>query len=229
MPRPTLEIPRIKNGNGRYGVKELVAILTLFALVGGAVAWAYSLAQNAPATALKYHRERSLKTAHSEAVSRYELTAKFTKVDSRLERIEEANIIIAVDTSGSITQPDYNVFMSECIAIMKSLDYVQATLLFWHTSVYKEIEITSKTYNQIKNIPDMEGGGTMINLVAAEDEEATIPYLSAAAAVEAFSHASAEEFAALNIQVHTLRTTSRPDSIRKALLPLLSLETVRRD
>ena len=89
MPRPTLEIPRIKNGNGRYGVKELVAILTLFALVGGAVAWAYSLAQNAPATALKYHRERSLKTAHSEAVSRYELTAKFTKVDSRLERIED--------------------------------------------------------------------------------------------------------------------------------------------
>jgi len=73
------------------------------------------------------------------------------------------------------------------------------------------------------------GGGTMINLISAGGEELTTPYLSAAAAVEAFSRAAAEEFGAFNIIVHSLCTTSRPESIRKALMPLLSLETVRRD
>jgi predicted metal-dependent peptidase len=64
---------------------------------------------------------------------------KSVKVKSDLEAV------IAIDTSGSMTGPVLTQFVSEILAIMKSVKNAKLTILFWHTEVYKQVDIdTSK-------------------------------------------------------------------------------------
>jgi predicted metal-dependent peptidase len=60
---------------------------------------------------------------------------KSTTVESDIEAV------IAIDTSGSMTGPVLNQFITEIIAIMNSFLNAKLTLLFWHTSVYKRVDI----------------------------------------------------------------------------------------
>lgn len=92
----------------------------------------------------------------------------------------------------------------------------------WRRALDLNLSAVFLSMQSVARVMREHGGGIMINLVAAEGEESTALYQSAAAGVVALSSAAAKEFGALNIQVHSLRTASSPESIRKALLPLLS-------
>lgn len=77
---------------------------------------------------------------------------------------QDLDIVIAIDTSGSISPNIMNVFVNELLNILKSFKYVKMSLLLWHTAVYKEVELDSKrkSFEQIKqellNLPYKEGG-----------------------------------------------------------------------
>ena len=109
----------------------------------------------------------------------------------------------------------------------------QATLLEmdewdWRRALDLNLSSVFLSMQSVGRVMRELGGGLMVNLVAAESEQAAAPYLSAAAGVEALANAAAKEFAAYNIQVYALRTASGREAIRKALLPLLHSEPVER-
>lgn len=60
---------------------------------------------------------------------------KNTTIESDIEAT------IAIDTSGSMTGPILNQFITEIITIMRSFLNAKLTLLFWHTDVYKQVNI----------------------------------------------------------------------------------------
>jgi len=80
---------------------------------------------------------------------------------------QDLDIVIAIDTSGSISGPIMNVFVNELLNILKSFKHVKMSLLLWHTSVYKEVDLDTKrkSFDQIKqelmNLPYKQGGTTI--------------------------------------------------------------------
>jgi predicted metal-dependent peptidase len=89
---------------------------------------------------------------------------KNTTIESDIEAV------IAVDTSGSMTGPVLNQFITEIVTIMKSFLNAKLTILFWHTSVYKRVDIDTseqdvKTAAQILVGVGALSGGTKISSI----------------------------------------------------------------
>ena len=54
---------------------------------------------------------------------------------------ESINVLAAIDVSGSISDKDYNKFMSELMGIVKGFDQLSLRVIFWATSVDPEDDI----------------------------------------------------------------------------------------
>jgi hypothetical protein len=89
---------------------------------------------------------------------------KSTTIESDIEAV------IAVDTSGSMTGPVLKQFITEIVTIMKSFLNAKLTILFWHTSVYKQVNIDTSTQDvesaaQILVGVGAQEGGTEISCI----------------------------------------------------------------
>lgn len=67
---------------------------------------------------------------------------------------DKLDIVVAVDTSGSVTKPILDTFMNEIISILKKFKSIKFKLLFFTSSVYCEVDInTTKTPS--KKVPQL--------------------------------------------------------------------------
>lgn len=87
----------------------------------------------------------------------------------RLEQ-EDIDLVIAIDTSGSISEDIMKVFLTELMSIIRTFKNVKINLLLWHTSVYKEVDIDTRKkkiddiQKELLNLP-YQGGGTEISSI----------------------------------------------------------------
>jgi len=87
----------------------------------------------------------------------------------RMEQ-EDIDLVIAIDTSGSISEDIIKVFVSELLSIIRTFKKVKINLLLWHTNVYHETDIDTrkKGFEDIKkellSMP-WQGGGTEISSI----------------------------------------------------------------
>ena len=87
----------------------------------------------------------------------------------RLEQ-EDIDLVIAIDTSGSISEDIMKVFLTELMGIIRTFKNVKINLLLWHTSVYKEVDIDTRKkkiddiQKELLNLP-YQGGGTEISSI----------------------------------------------------------------
>lgn len=89
----------------------------------------------------------------------------------RVERTKEkVQLVVGIDTSGSIDTEVINVFATELLNIIRSFSEVTLHVLMWDTNVYKHVELDSKKQNlealkgEIKKLP-YSGGGTTISCI----------------------------------------------------------------
>jgi len=79
--------------------------------------------------------------------------------------------IVALDTSGSISENVIALFISELLSIVKAYPKVKMKIILWHTSVYGDIDIDStkaspqQILQAMQSLP-YEGGGTTLSSVA---------------------------------------------------------------
>jgi len=73
---------------------------------------------------------------------------------------EKLEIIVDLDTSGSISQKQLTRFLSEIVGILRQFDNVEMTLLSSDTEVYNSKTIRNPTLNDIKKYKVKGGGGT---------------------------------------------------------------------
>jgi len=80
---------------------------------------------------------------------------------------ENLEVVVGVDTSGSVSSREYKEFMSEVVAIAKSFLNVKMTLITWDTRIQEPIVIAN---GNIKRIMEAKygGGGTDINCLFEE-------------------------------------------------------------
>lgn len=83
---------------------------------------------------------------------------------------QDIDLVIAIDTSGSISEDIMKVFITELMSIIKSFKKVRINLLLWHTVVYKEVDIDTRKkkiddiQKELLNLP-YQGGGTEISSI----------------------------------------------------------------
>lgn len=70
------------------------------------------------------------------------------------------DVCVAIDTSGSITENDLKIFLSEVKGIMESYDEYRINVITWDTSVYNPQEFTSDNMTDIMEYQPGGGGGT---------------------------------------------------------------------
>jgi len=80
--------------------------------------------------------------------------------------------VIAVDTSGSMTGPVLKQFITEIVAILDTFQKAKLTILFWHTSVYKRVDIDTSEHDvqsaaEILAGTHAESGGTELGSIDA--------------------------------------------------------------
>ena len=73
---------------------------------------------------------------------------------------EQIDVVIGIDTSGSITDKDLKVFLSEIKGIMEAYDEYKITVMGWDTEVHNVGEFTSDSIEDIANFEPGGGGGT---------------------------------------------------------------------
>jgi predicted metal-dependent peptidase len=78
--------------------------------------------------------------------------------------------VIAIDTSGSMTQPVLTTFVSEIVGIVRSVKNAKLTILLWHDEVYRQFEIdSSKTDSgmipSVINAANPQSGGTKLSCI----------------------------------------------------------------
>ncbi len=89
----------------------------------------------------------------------------------RKER-KSLDVVVAIDTSGSISDRIIGLFVSEIFNISKAFPKVQMKIILWHTTAYADIDIDTKkvspaqVLNMLNNLP-YEGGGTELTSVKA--------------------------------------------------------------
>jgi len=82
------------------------------------------------------------------------------------ERVEE--LVIAIDTSGSIQQRQLTMFLSEVKSVCETVRPQRVRLLYWDTQVSgDEIYTTEKLDTLVKSTKPSGGGGTDIDCVPA--------------------------------------------------------------
>ena len=72
---------------------------------------------------------------------------------------EELEVVVAIDTSGSVTQDVFRTFMSEIVSIVQKFDKMKLKVLLFHTKVYSEIDIdtTGQSYKFTEEKPPVSG------------------------------------------------------------------------
>jgi predicted metal-dependent peptidase len=73
---------------------------------------------------------------------------------------EQIDVVIGIDTSGSITDNDLKVFLSEIQGIMESYDEYKITVMGWDTEVHNVATFTSDNLEDIASFEPGGGGGT---------------------------------------------------------------------
>ena len=73
---------------------------------------------------------------------------------------EQIDVVIGIDTSGSITDKDLKVFLSEIKGIMEAYDEYKITVVGWDTEVHNSGEFTSDNLEDISTFEPGGGGGT---------------------------------------------------------------------
>jgi predicted metal-dependent peptidase len=72
----------------------------------------------------------------------------------------QIDVVIGIDTSGSITDPDLKIFLSEIKGIMESYDEYRIHVLGWDTQVHNHEIFTSDNIADIESFQPGGGGGT---------------------------------------------------------------------
>jgi hypothetical protein len=86
--------------------------------------------------------EENVKYIHSYMNPDKRLTQHGIVMRTKREEVEERlDLVIAVDTSGSISRPIFNTFISEIISIIDTFDKLKFKLLLFHSNVYAEVEV----------------------------------------------------------------------------------------
>ena len=73
---------------------------------------------------------------------------------------EQIDVVIGIDTSGSITDQDLKVFLSEIQGIMEAYDEYRITVMGWDTEVHNVATFTSDNLEDIASFEPGGGGGT---------------------------------------------------------------------
>lgn len=73
---------------------------------------------------------------------------------------EQIDVVIGIDTSGSITDKDLKVFLSEIQGIMEAYDEYKITVLGWDTEVHNVGTFNSDNLEDIATFEPGGGGGT---------------------------------------------------------------------
>jgi predicted metal-dependent peptidase len=73
---------------------------------------------------------------------------------------EEVEVVVAVDTSGSIGQTELTEFLTEMVGIAKSFNNVKMTCLVCDAEIHDVLEFTNGSINEILNTKIKGGGGT---------------------------------------------------------------------
>lgn len=84
--------------------------------------------------------------------------------------INEINVMVALDTSGSITDQTLDLFVSEVLNILKVTKKIKMVLLLWHDTVYHSVKIdtSQQSTNNIKDLLTSlpyHAGGTTISSI----------------------------------------------------------------
>ena len=72
----------------------------------------------------------------------------------------QIDVVVAIDTSGSISTDDIKAFLSEVKGIMDSYDEYRIRVITWDTAVYNPAEYTSDNMTDIHTYEPGGGGGT---------------------------------------------------------------------
>lgn len=83
---------------------------------------------------------------------------------SRVTR-DKVNAVVAIDTSGSITEPVLRTFLGEIQGILKTYNKAELKIMLWHTNVYQVIDLQG--YKDIYKFRDLrvQSGGTNLSSV----------------------------------------------------------------
>ena len=73
---------------------------------------------------------------------------------------EQIDVVIGIDTSGSITDKDLKVFLSEIQGIMEAYDEYKITVMGWDTEVHNVGTFSSDNLEDIASFEPGGGGGT---------------------------------------------------------------------
>jgi predicted metal-dependent peptidase len=73
---------------------------------------------------------------------------------------EQIDVVIGIDTSGSITDNDLKIFLSEIKGIMESYDEYRIHVMGWDTQVHNTEVFTSDNLESIESFEPGGGGGT---------------------------------------------------------------------
>ena len=72
----------------------------------------------------------------------------------------QIDVVVAIDTSGSISENDIKDFLSEVKGIMEAYDEYKVRVLTWDTDVYNPVLYTSENMEDISTYEPGGGGGT---------------------------------------------------------------------
>jgi len=75
---------------------------------------------------------------------------------------ENLNIVVTIDTSGSISKKEYTEFMSEVVGIANAFEQINMDVLHWDTEVRKETKVTRNNQKELIEGEIPGGGGTHI-------------------------------------------------------------------
>jgi predicted metal-dependent peptidase len=73
---------------------------------------------------------------------------------------QQIDVVVAIDMSGSISDEDSKIFLSEVKGIMESYDEYKIHVLCWDTDTYNPQDFTSDNMEDIASYQPMGGGGT---------------------------------------------------------------------
>lgn len=77
-----------------------------------------------------------------------------------MKNAQTIDVCVAIDTSGSITQEDLKVFLSEVKGIMDMYDDYRVHIITWDTQVHNPCDYTPDTDSDISSYEPGGGGGT---------------------------------------------------------------------
>jgi Uncharacterized protein conserved in bacteria len=74
--------------------------------------------------------------------------------------VEGVDVVVSIDTSGSISKKELTEFVTELISLGKSFEAINITVLICDTKIYEVYKFRNSNINKIKNIVIRGGGGT---------------------------------------------------------------------